>query len=591
MRTLYTASLVFLLNDMYTKEPIEGAIILCDGKQIRYGRKKGGYYVFSNLYPKRYRIDIVCRGFIDLKLDINARSNETKVVLLNLPYSSDNKSLQNMKRFEMYINVDGNAWKNKNVRLKLKNELGFLKLIEKAEKKKSEISLNIGRNTSLTLQRYIYATKETENEIYIFSHDIIKNKYMLKEPLKADLEPEGFLHPIWNLKTDKNGKVILPVFRQFMKEEKAKIEIFTNEKYGMIELDVPEEDSKEKSITVNVNLTEAVPEPLPISKEKEDENISKDDGVDLFSEEQISLDSSIFDSLSISSDNMQQMGSPPPVPILEGNEVPPPPPAPSSEGNEVPPPPPVPSPEGNEVPPPPVLSPEGNEVPPPPAPSSEGTEVPPPPVLSPEGNEVPPPPAPNPEGNELPPPPAPSSEGNEVPPPPVPSPEGNEVPPPPAPSSEGNEVPPPPPVPSPEGNEVPPPPAPSPEGNEVPPPPAPSPEGNEVPPPPAPSPEGNSTAPKEAKSSDEVHQPEKRESTGMVGMPANAIAKMPWIGKLDHSYENDMEGDDMEEDYMEGDDMEGEVFTKSKYKSRRRKSTELAEAEELEDSIHEFKNE
>ena len=551
MRTLYTASLVFLLNDMYTKEPIEGAIILCDGKQIRYGRKKGGYYVFSNLYPKRYRIDIVCRGFIDLKLDINARSNETKVVLLNLPYSSDNKSLQNMKRFEMYINVDGNAWKNKNVRLKLKNELGFLKLIEKAEKKKSEISLNIGRNTSLTLQRYIYATKETENEIYIFSHDIIKNKYMLKEPLKADLEPEGFLHPIWNLKTDKNGKVILPVFRQFMKEEKAKIEIFTNEKYGMIELDVPEEDSKEKSITVNVNLTEAVPEPLPISKEKEDENISKDDGVDLFSEEQISLDSSIFDSLSISSDNMQQMGSPPPVPILEGNEVPPPP-APSSEGNEVPPPPPVPSPEGNEVPPPPVLSPEGNEVPPPPAPSSEG---------------------------------------NEVPPPPVPSPEGNEVPPPPAPSSEGNEVPPPPTVPSPEGNEVPPPPAPSPEGNEVPPPPAPSPEGNEVPPPPAPSPEGNSTAPKEAKSSDEVHQPEKRESTGMVGMPANAIAKMPWIGKLDHSYENDMEGDDMEEDYMEGDDMEGEVFTKSKYKSRRRKSTELAEAEELEDSIHEFKNE
>ena len=551
MRTLYTASLVFLLNDMYTKEPIEGAIILCDGKQIRYGRKKGGYYVFSNLYPKRYRIDIVCRGFIDLKLDINARSNETKVVLLNLPYSSDNKSLQNMKRFEMYINVDGNAWKNKNVRLKLKNELGFLKLIEKAEKKKSEISLNIGRNTSLTLQRYIYATKETENEIYIFSHDIIKNKYMLKEPLKADLEPEGFLHPIWNLKTDKNGKVILPVFRQFMKEEKAKIEIFTNEKYGMIELDVPEEDSKEKSITVNVNLTEAVPEPLPISKEKEDENISKDDGVDLFSEEQISLDSSIFDSLSISSDNMQQMGSPPPVPILEGNEVPPPPPAPSSEGNEVPPPP-APSSEGNEVPPPPpVPSPEGNEVPPPPAPSSEGNEVPPPPALSPEGNEVPPPPVLSPEGNEVPPPPAPSSEGNEVPPPPVLSPEGNEVPPPPAPS----------------------------------------PEGNEVPPPPAPSPEGNSTAPKEAKSSDEVHQPEKRESTGMVGMPANAIAKMPWIGKLDHSYENDMEGDDMEEDYMEGDDMEGEVFTKSKYKSRRRKSTELAEAEELEDSIHEFKNE
>ena len=578
MRTLYTASLVFLLNDMYTKEPIEGAIILCDGKQIRYGRKKGGYYVFSNLYPKRYRIDIVCRGFIDLKLDINARSNETKVVLLNLPYSSDNKSLQNMKRFEMYINVDGNAWKNKNVRLKLKNELGFLKLIEKAEKKKSEISLNIGRNTSLTLQRYIYATKETENEIYIFSHDIIKNKYMLKEPLKADLEPGGFLHPIWNLKTDKNGKVILPVFRQFMKEEKAKIEIFTNEKYGMIELDVPEEDSKEKSITVNVNLTEAVPEPLPISKEKEDENISKDDGVDLFSEEQISLDSSIFDSLSISSDNMQQMGSPPPVPILEGNEVPPPPPAPSSEGNEVPPPPPVPSPEGNEVPPPPAPSSEGNGVPPPPAPNPEGNEVPPPPAPSSEGNEVPPPPVPSPEGNEVPPPPAPSSEGNEGPPPPPgPSPEGNEVPPPPAPS--------------PEGNEVPPPPAPSSEGNEVPPPPAPSPEGNEVPPPPAPSPEGNSTAPQEAKSSDEVHQPEKRESTGMVGMPANAIAKMPWIGKLDHSYENDMEGDDMEEDYMEGDDMEGEVFTKSKYKSRRRKSTELAEAEELEDSIHEFKNE
>ena len=64
MRTLCKASLVFLITDMYTKDPINNAIVLCDGKQLKYTRKKSGHYVFVDLYPKKYRIDVLCKGFV-----------------------------------------------------------------------------------------------------------------------------------------------------------------------------------------------------------------------------------------------------------------------------------------------------------------------------------------------------------------------------------------------------------------------------------------------------------------------------------------------------------------------------------------------
>ena len=61
MRLLHKASLVFLLKDVYSKYPVISAVILCNGKQNPYTRKNDGYYVFSNLNPGNYDIEISCK--------------------------------------------------------------------------------------------------------------------------------------------------------------------------------------------------------------------------------------------------------------------------------------------------------------------------------------------------------------------------------------------------------------------------------------------------------------------------------------------------------------------------------------------------
>ncbi len=277
MRTLYRASLAILLTDMYTKEPIANAVILCDGKQIRYSKATGGYYAFSNLYPKKYRVDIICKGFLDIRLDLEVRANETKTIMMNLPYALDNAQMQREKRFEIQVNKDGMPWKDSNVRFKLVDDLNFLKVLQPVKKRKNKIVFNMENNKSFVFQRYAYRNQGTENEFYIYGYDISKSDYFMKDPAEVELSPGGKLYPIWDLKTDENGKVILPIFRQFMKGSKARFEVFAGGKYAKMKLSVPEIDDSEKLIIAETDLTELEPKKLPKTLQVQEEESNFDD--------------------------------------------------------------------------------------------------------------------------------------------------------------------------------------------------------------------------------------------------------------------------------------------------------------------------
>ncbi len=224
MRVIYKASLVFLLKDIYSKLPITTAAILCGGKQNPYTRKSDGYYVFSNLYPGGYDVNISCKGHTDLDFSVNLKENETKVMFFDMPYTADNPNLTNLTRFEITVLEGKKPIEDSDIILRLKNNAEFLKLIEPVEAGSNEIKLNVDMLNGIMGQKYIYKVKGKEHEIFFFGYDREKECYVLKDPIDEKLEKGGKFYPIWNLKTDYLGRLIMPLMGQFMKDDKIKFE-------------------------------------------------------------------------------------------------------------------------------------------------------------------------------------------------------------------------------------------------------------------------------------------------------------------------------------------------------------------------------
>lgn len=225
MRVIHRAALVFMLKDIYSKMPITNAVILCNGKQNPYTRKKDGYYVFSNLYPMDYEISISAKGYIDLNFNVTLRENETQVHNYDMSYSVDNESLTHLTKFEITVSHKKERLKDTEVKLVLKNEAKFMKVIEAAQAGTDELKLNLDMMPSLIGQNYIYEFKKQKNEFFIWGYDNEKKVYTLKNPLENDIEPGGKVYPFWNLKTDSLGRITMPIISQFMTESNVDFEI------------------------------------------------------------------------------------------------------------------------------------------------------------------------------------------------------------------------------------------------------------------------------------------------------------------------------------------------------------------------------
>ena len=191
MRVIHKASLAFLLKDIYSKMPVSNAVILCNGKQNPYTHKKSGHYVFSNLYPGEYQISISCKGYNDLNFPVILRENETKEIVSDLSYSVDNQDMMRITRIEAECRHGKKLLKNAGVRLRLKNELSFLKLIEPTPQGSDVLKLNVEMITGLLGQNYVYEFKN-KCEKFSFGVTTKKKRRIFQEIFKKQsLSPAG----------------------------------------------------------------------------------------------------------------------------------------------------------------------------------------------------------------------------------------------------------------------------------------------------------------------------------------------------------------------------------------------------------------
>lgn len=219
MRVIHKASLVFLLKDVYNKAPIDTAVILCDGKQNPYVRKKSGHYVFSDLFPGNYEISITCKGYNGLKFPIELKENETKVMNFDLSYTSDNPNISNSFRFEITLYHLKKRAADQEAEISLADDSSFMKLIENADAGAEEIKLNIDEMTDGIIgQKYIYEVKKQKQEIKIEGFNAENKTYTLDKPLEEALESGGKFYPKWDVRTDAAGRVIMPFIGQFMEK-------------------------------------------------------------------------------------------------------------------------------------------------------------------------------------------------------------------------------------------------------------------------------------------------------------------------------------------------------------------------------------
>lgn len=252
---IHRASLVFLLKDIYSQGPVTNAVILCNGKQNPYTRKNDGHYVFSNLYPGEYVINITCSGYVPLELKVNLRENETQVIPLTMPYTVDNPAMRKITHFIIDIVHRKKAVAEQDIKLKLLNELDFMKLIENAAAQTDALKLNIEEMIpGLLGQTYMYSVNDKEYEFTITGFDSEKKTYILRDYLQEELPSGGTFYCVWNLKTDSSGRVTMPYMSQFMKSSEVKFECFAGGSKGKTKVDVAGKEQSAETLYTMINL-------------------------------------------------------------------------------------------------------------------------------------------------------------------------------------------------------------------------------------------------------------------------------------------------------------------------------------------------
>jgi len=254
MRVIYRASLVFLLKDVYSKHPVTNAVILCNGKQNPYTRKASGHYVFSNLYPGKYEISIVCKGYNSLNFSVELKENETKEIIYDLSYTPDNQNIMNLTRFELTCTRNKEVLSEMPIILKLTNELEFLKMLEPIKAESDELKTNLEMVPDLLGQKYIYEVADKSYEFFFWSYDNEKKCYILKDLVSEQIEPEGKFFAVWELRTDKKGRAIMPLMTQFMKGDKVNFDCRTEELIGKASFDVAGKQQSGEIFYADVNF-------------------------------------------------------------------------------------------------------------------------------------------------------------------------------------------------------------------------------------------------------------------------------------------------------------------------------------------------
>ena len=158
MRVIHNASLIILVIDIFRKIPIDEVEILCNGLQNPYLKKDSGYYIFCDLQPGNYKIEIFSPGFIKKEINCTLEFGECKKIVSEMSFKSTNPSISRLPRIELLIkdkNKD-EILTNQDAKIIMKNPVSFLKLINNAKKTSMGVVLNVENIHSLHFQNYIY---------------------------------------------------------------------------------------------------------------------------------------------------------------------------------------------------------------------------------------------------------------------------------------------------------------------------------------------------------------------------------------------------------------------------------------------------
>jgi hypothetical protein len=214
---------------LFTHRPIKDALILCNGEQNPYTQNSQNSYVFSDLEPGEYNINVSCPGYVTLTINSKLRQNRTEKICLEMPYVSTNPSISIFPRFEFQFN-NSEFFKNKSARITLTNPIKTLLLIRPAKQGDKIISLNFNDDKNLFPQNYTYTVNEKTFKLFLVGYDIFSKTYILNNNLAEDMPENGEFNVYWKLQCDQYGKIVLPFMQQFMKGPELKFKIFCDKK-------------------------------------------------------------------------------------------------------------------------------------------------------------------------------------------------------------------------------------------------------------------------------------------------------------------------------------------------------------------------
>lgn len=229
MRILNRASVAFFIVNDYNKNAIINAEIKCNGSCVAYFNKRNGYYVFLNLEKGTYKFDITCKGFIPASYEVKVSDEQQEIIVAGLRYSSESEELYYTKKVVFNIKNNGKPVENESIRIRLENKVSFLRLIDPIEKNSNIVNINSEFDKRLLYQNYTYDKRQ--NMIFnLFEYDYENKVYKNSKTYKSNVAEDGYLHPFWNFKTDKFGRVTLPLNTIFFTQPQADLLVTVSKK-------------------------------------------------------------------------------------------------------------------------------------------------------------------------------------------------------------------------------------------------------------------------------------------------------------------------------------------------------------------------
>ncbi len=207
---------IIVVNSM-TKKPINNAVISHNGKLGGYISKGEGYYIFNNLESYVYNFKVECQGFITESFEVDLKENDGVNHVCEMYYSVDSAKLLAINKPVALVTLDGKPLVNTPIKFIQEDKVAALRVTRNIEKGSKFIELNCDYDDGFLYQSYTY--EDNERELFINDYDVEKSSYVLEQKTDEDLKLSTLLKPLWNISTDENGMLVVPISDFFVNSE------------------------------------------------------------------------------------------------------------------------------------------------------------------------------------------------------------------------------------------------------------------------------------------------------------------------------------------------------------------------------------